>query len=462
MISNPEHITAIFKNPMVADEKPAQSARLQRMFGTSVKASLYWDKDDSGIGLQPRKGSQVRPEHRVHLWGTSLPKTFLAGRHLAPLNERFTALLQDQLDSYGIGQDEWVELPDLYSFIQSIIGRALTGTVMGPRLLELNPTLLDDFYAYDNNLIKLMFGWPQWLAPDVYRVRDRLRAAMAKWHAEAAREAPLDMHNPRVGPDDPELDTYYGSKLMRAQRAAMMKMGLDREDAASLDISTLFALNSNVLRLSFWLVLHTICDANLRARLLAEVERCCSSSRDASNGSCRTIDAVALAQQPRLQSVFAEVCRYYVAVALPRVVQHAPLRLAGGYAVPAGGTVVVFSRDPGFNDEAWAAAGRPQQRLLAEFDPERFLVAAQEEEQKMEDCYSMEKLSGCWLPFGGGQRMCPGRHFAKSEILVAFATLFLRYELELVGDNVRPDMRWYAIGALLPTRKVPFRIRKRA
>lgn len=209
------------------------------MFGVSAQGAAYWDRDDSGTGLQPRKDSSVRPEHRVHLWGIQTLKTFLAGQHLTALNERFMLNFQDQLEARGI-EEQWVEFPDLYSFVQSAVGRSLTEAVMGPKLLELNPTVLDDFCSYYNNHIRLRFR-PRWLAPGAYRIRDRLGAAMRSWHAEARKEAPLDADDPKTGPGDAELDDYYGSKLIRAQRAAMEKTGLSTDDAASMDVHMLFA-----------------------------------------------------------------------------------------------------------------------------------------------------------------------------------------------------------------------------
>lgn len=207
---------------------------------------------------------------------------------------------------------------------------------------------------------------------------------------------------------------------------------------------------------------HGMRDAVLRNSLLAEAHEC-----QRADG---TFDIAALVQKPRLQSAFAEVCRYYVAIALPRVVKDSDLRV-GDVTIKAGQALAILSRDVGFNDEAWAAAGRPQRTPLAEFEPERFLNrnpggggAATEEGKDSSLIFSLDRLAGCWLPFGGGQRSCPGRHFAKAEILAAFSMLFTRYELELLGDadSMKPDMRWYPIGVLLPTAKVPFRIRKRA
>jgi cytochrome P450 len=193
-------------------------------------------------------------------------------------------------------------------------------------------------------------------------------------------------------------------------------------------------------------------DASLRDRLLAEAEQC---RRDPTG----PFDVAALGQQPLMQSVFAEVCRYYVAIAIARTIDGADVKLSGGWTLPVGHTIAIFNRAPALSDEVWAEAGR-KGRPMAEFDPERFLV----EDGQGKKEFSLDGLAGCWLPFGGGQRMCPGRHFAKTEMLGTCAMLFTRYELELVGNvgEVEPDMRWYPTGTLPPNKQVPFRIRKRA
>lgn len=45
--------------------------------------------------------------------------------------------------------------------------------------------------------------------------------------------------------------------------------------------------------------------------------------------------------------------------------------------------------------------------------------------------FSMEGVAGGWIPYGGGQRMCPGRHFAKQEIIGTLATLLTQFEIRL-------------------------------
>lgn len=457
---------------------------LRRVFGATSKVAEYWDADDSGIAVQPRKGSNVPPHLRVHFWVAHTAQTFLSGTHLQALNERFVLNLKKQIDAKGVG-DKWVEYPDLYAFVQSMVGRSATDTLMGPRLLELSPGLLDDFRVFDNNLLNFLFGRRRWMARAAYQARDHLLEAVARWHGEAQEKAGANVD--RTAPEDPEFDTYFGSKLLRSRQSAMMKMGLDGHDKAALDVGLMFAyvhipisldveglepqkyqltlsdylrrINSNVLRAIFWFIFHTLRDSDLRSELLAEARKC----RRADG----LFDVAELVKQPLLQSTFAEVCRFYVAIGVSRTVNHSPLKL-GQWAVPVGETLSVFNREAAFNDEAWAASGREPGTPLANFNARRFLVtqnvnATAEGEPQAAPEFSLDGLAGCWLPFGGGQRMCPGRHFAKSEMLGTFAMLLTDYELELaegVGD-IQPDLRWYPTGTLPPKEQVPFRVRRK-
>lgn len=215
-------------------------------------------------------------------------------------------------------------------------------------------------------------------------------------------------------------------------------------------------MSSNVLRAIFWFILHALQDADLRSELIGEARKCQRSEG--------LFDIAALSQQPLLQSTFAEVCRFYVAIAISRTVNHSNLKL-GQWIVPVGETLSIFNREAAFNDEAWAASGRSSGKPLAIFDAKRFLVTKDTDttSEKGASSFSLEGLAGCWLPFGGGQRMCPGRHFAKSEMIGSLAMLLANYDLELdeaVGD-IQPDMRWYPIGTLPPRGQVPFRIRRK-
>lgn len=191
-------------------------------------------------------------------------------------------------------------------------------------------------------------------------------------------------------------------------------------------------------------------------RLSAEVSSCVSD--------VGAINVEKLSCQPLLQSAYAEVLRLRVAIAISRVSEHGDFNLSG-YRISKDHPIIIFSRTPALNEEAWASTGRTQRKSLEEFDAERFLLT-ELVGGSLQPRFSLNGLAGLWLPYGGGQRMCPGRHFAKNEILITIAILFTQYEMELAQGfdvtGVQPDMRWYPVGALPPKGKVPISIKRRS
>lgn len=112
-------------------------------------------------------------------------------------------------------------------------------------------------------------------------------------------------------------------------------------------------------------------------------------------------------------------------------------------------------RDP----EAWhPGPDQPPPKPLDEFCPRRFLVFG---DGAAEPEFSVEERTGSWMPYGGGQRMCPGRYFAKAEMLTSLAVMVTLFEIELLGPVPSPSMNGVGFGALSPDRPLPVRIRRR-
>lgn len=65
--------------------------------------------------------------------------------------------------------------------------------------------------------------------------------------------------------------------------------------------------------------------------------------------------------------------------------------------------------------------------------------------------FTLDGLAGSWISHGGGQRLCPGRQFAKQEMILPLASLVLASEFEL---RVR-------LGALRPSKYIPCKVRRR-
>ena len=56
----------------------------------------------------------------------------------------------------------------------------------------------------------------------------------------------------------------------------------------------------------------------------------------------------------------------------------------------------------------------------------------EEEEEEERRVFSTSGTAGKFFPFGGGAHVCPGRVFAKQEILAAVATVLRGFEFEFV------------------------------
>ncbi|KAI1312744.1 cytochrome P450 [Xylaria venustula] len=466
MVASPEHIQAVFKSSKNLSSKPTAIFALQHLLGTPASAIPFYMADDSGMAAVPRKGSQTRPENRIHFYQAHASQKFLSGSHLTSLSERYVLTLRRNLNSLDI-HDSWVEYPDLYAFLQDCVFRSSVESLMGPKILEIAPTIVKDFWAFDYNVSSFLRRLPRWLIPNAYKSRDRLLAGIKKWHAYANQHYSCS----RIGPDDPDWEPFFGSKLVRARQDYALKMPPMNADArASEDMGSCRSLNANVLPSIFWFILEALKDPILLKQMMSEVAPCLLPTS-------KEIQITKLGSQPLLQSVYAEVLRLYVAIAMSRTNELDDFEFSG-YRIKKNHPIMIFSRPPAMNEEAWATAGRSSAKPLSTFDAERFLVGSYPSRRcQSEDVpqlgsdtsasqrtFSLDGLVGCWIPYGGGQRMCPGGHFAKVEMLTTFALLFSEYDIEL-GDTdvsqVKPDLRWFPVGALPPTSKVPFRMREK-
>ena len=199
------------------------------------------------------------------------------------------------------------------------------------------------------------------------------------------------------------------------------------------------------------------------------------------------MDIESLCGMPILQSMYAETLRLYISLFALRSAAHGDFNL-GNFTIPRDELLAVDSRVAAMDKNVWKEGAHP----VGQFWAERFLVypddpqsgplrfnpskpttgpptateaASSHSVDKQGRHFTLDGLASAWLPFGGGTRQCPGRNFAKQEIILSFAVIFSMLEIELVdADKVeppKPDMKYYGLGTLPPKTKVPFRVRRR-
>lgn len=190
-------------------------------------------------------------------------------------------------------------------------------------------------------------------------------------------------------------------------------------------------------------------------------------------------DSKKLLNSPLLQSTYAETLRMYVSVLMLRKTRKESK--VGDWTIPKNTNIAVCNYSEHMDEQLWNPKGESPpvstfwgRRFITYSDPKSF--EKDQVEKKLGGTSRSKNLTGTtprfsadglgckWFPFGFGERMCPGRYFAKHQMLLTFAVLSTSFEIELQvadGWKPKPDMTHFGYGIMPPASQTPFRIRRR-
>lgn len=241
-------------------------------------------------------------------------------------------------------------------------------------------------------------------------------------------------------------------------------------------------LHANSIPIVFWSVFEVL----VRPNVLSKVHEIIQSAYDTKT---QESESAKLGRSPFLQSIFAEVTRLRVVGIIPKVVT-TDFQL-GEWSIPKGSMLGLPSQTAAMNGNVWNAGTQEEPHPLNEFWAERFLVypdkpysgplrrpknifhntkqdltgcSSTQRKRSSEPAFSLQGLDGAYLAFGGGPGMCPGRHFARQEVLCTVSRILLNYDIQLQipkGWEPKMDMTAFPTGACPPASRVPLRIRRR-
>ena len=342
------------------------------------------------------------------------------------LTAEFTRVLQEQLAAEKFkseGEDKTTEgrTEHLYSWLQARIFQASTTAFMGSRILEIYPNLRADFFDFDRHMLTMFFRVPKWLSPTAYNVRDRTLDGLVRWQQQMLAEC---SDNPADPDGSIDWEPVFGSRANRARQRYYASRGLKLRTRAAMDLGFLFGLSSNAIPAAGWMLMHILNpqgDASLCGRIMDEL-----ATAERSDGS---LDIPTLAALPLLQSVFHEVLRLYVDVLVTRELKDdivLPLDDGGQRRILLEKDSVVMAPSwLGHRDEAlWTNPPHDQ------FYAERFL---QQDPETGKQIFTTNGTAGKFFPFGGGKTICPGRVFAKQEVLASVALVLMVFDIEPLG-----------------------------
>ncbi|KAF2179612.1 cytochrome P450 [Zopfia rhizophila CBS 207.26] len=471
-------ILQILSDPKTFDFGPMKSMVLQRILGLPDKAVEVANHDDSGVSRKPLPHSNVPPERRFNYLERKATKDFTRLPSHAAFVEHFEENLYQWLDICDIA-DDWLTFSDLYIFIRDLLFRATSDAFFGPHLLQLSPHLAEDIWKFDANVPFLAKGFPSIFNRQARKVRARCTEAFRKWRSFALNEK-ADML--------PEWNKTSGLKCMSLRKELFENFEeWDDDSCAASDLAVLFGLSSNSIRATFWFFLETLQSKDLFEDAAKEM----SSAITAPGLTTPThqmpprFDIRRLSQLPLLQSIYSETLRMYVSIMILRTTQQKS-KLAE-WAVSKGQKFAVCNYSQHMDENLWSSetSGTPPVTPpVTAFWGRRFLLYSDSEslntrpmrkdsvidstsDSNSEDAprFSTEGFGTKYFPFGFGERICPGRHFAKVQTLLTFALLLRTFEIVLMvpeGWKPSPDMKYFGYGTMPPDMPTPFRIRRRA
>lgn len=402
------------------------------MFGPTEKDAARLAADVSGRGKEPIPGTE-HVEDRLwtkwhHIFAENLMRTQPTNDLAAWFFTRFIARTNDRFPL-----DKPTDVL-IWKFLQRHQTECAARAFIGDLIFDTNPDYLDSLAEYELAIMPVALGPPRWLNPNPHRARDRWLDINRRYFASALPSYDWDSA-PKNG-----WDPVLGSPLIRSLARWGLDAGFTVQTIAGMCGQQVSNQNSNSVPAAAWSLMGALTCPD--PALLPNLRR--EAKAAVTGGQQPFFDLQKLLNSPWLQAVYTETLRLRVVFSIVRDAERDTE--IDGFAIPRGAIVQAPIPLAHRHSAAWGdAEGR---HPPDEFWPGRHLSPKtgpkSGEDDKGGDMEfavgggSGSQTSGYWFPYGGGITMCPGRHFAKQEIIGTLALFLVRFDIEVVGW-VMPD-----------------------
>ncbi|UNI18210.1 Cholesterol 7-alpha-monooxygenase [Purpureocillium takamizusanense] len=327
------------------------------------------------------------------------------GAYLNSLSCEASQELCRRLDEYAtsiIGQpDRQGHAIHLLAFVRRIVTVGTANYLYGPRNPITGETDLENaFWDFDHGLGGLMIGiLPSMTARNAFRGREAVVAALIRYIEAGHYEDATQLIKNRM-----QIERQYGFNV---------------ETMARSSLSFFFAAVVNTTTTAFWVALRLFADASLLRAVRLEIQVALTLSEETTGPATMSI-AILRDKCITLLAVLRESLRVGSENLSVRLVKE-DMRLGGRYFLKKGSVVQIAGGVIHADKAIWGDD-------VDVFDPQRFLGA--------------KSASGihpaAFRGFGGGRTLCPGRHFATTEILVFAAMIVHSFDMfSADGGTVR-------------------------
>ncbi|KAI4175931.1 MAG: hypothetical protein LQ346_007981, partial [Caloplaca aetnensis] len=317
------------------------------------------------------------------------------GEHLDDLVQKLLVILERRLDFDHVfaekpnvirGQSERT-VRSLYDWCADVLVPAASVAFFGEALLGMNPELVDDFHAFDEDSWMLTYRYPHLLARKMHHGREANTRAFTRYFELALEDRPGAC--------------YYVKSFESRQRQAGMKA---RDIAITIQLFY-WVTNANAYKICFWLLAYLLHQPTTLEAVKRETRGCFVDGK---------LNLESLLRSPLLNAAFDETLRLTSGAASARTVV-APTQLRSK-TLRAGTKLLMPYRQLHFQESVFGPR-------VQEFHPDRFLG---------------DKSPGStpdFKPFGGGVTYCSGRFVARREVLAFVALMFRRYDVSLADPK---------------------------
>ena len=283
---------------------------------------------------------------------------------------------------------------DLLSWLQHFVTVGTAQFLYGPKNpIAMQPDLEQGFWDFDRGLGPLLIDiFPSITASKPYRGREGLVQAFVKY---------LDAGHHKTG----------GSDFVQRRVDVSNEYGWSHDSTARSELSFLFAGITNTAITTFWAVLRIFADRDILIAVRDELPKA-----DINTDSTLTLDLSIgriRNKSPILQAVVRECMRFNSDNFSTRLVKTDTL-LADKYFLREGSVLQIAGGVMHADASIWGPdAGT--------FNHKRFLEI---------DSKERSVHPAAFRAFGGGKTLCPGRHFAMSEILTFVSMVVAMFDIE--------------------------------
>ncbi|KAK3291993.1 cytochrome P450 [Chaetomium fimeti] len=298
----------------------------------------------------------------------------------------------------------------LWEWSRRMMVTSTSEAVWGPANPFRDPAVADAWKTFEAGFLTLSMFPLAWLFfPKLHRAREVAAAAMVRYMRAGGYKT--------------------GSGLVRKRvehHADLFGLGLD--DVGRGELGNAFAVLGNTTPCALWVLYHIVSDPRVLADVRRELHALVRDETGEDGVPVSSIDLAAVRETcPILLSTFQETLRFRAVNPGPRVLLEDVLVDDGRMLLKKGAMLMIPAAVQHTDAAAWGDDAR-------EFDHLRFAPASGEGAQKKKKPNRV-----AFRAFGGGHVLCPGRHFASTEILSLAALLVLQFDVvPVAGRWVEP------------------------